>query len=136
MSNSYRCNRSPALYDFPRPLRSSVRSAVLAALRVLIPREVGERGRLALLGGEAGSGKSRLVRESANEVAGEGVLVLYGACDAVVQTAYRPFAEALDQLVRGTDPDVCSERTLGLAPACSPACFPTWTLASVGCRRR
>ncbi len=32
--------------------------------------------------------------------------MLYGACDAVVQTAYRPFAEALDQLVRITDPDV------------------------------
>lgn len=65
-----------------------------------------ERGRLALVGGEAGSGKSRLVRELAHELASEGVLVLYGACDAVVQTPYRPFAEALDQLVRSTDPDV------------------------------
>jgi predicted ATPase/DNA-binding CsgD family transcriptional regulator len=82
------------------------RSAELAALRALVPREAGERGRLALLGGEAGSGKSRLVRELAHEVAGVGVLVLYGACDAVVHTPYRPFAEALDQLVRGTDPDV------------------------------
>jgi DNA-binding CsgD family transcriptional regulator/tetratricopeptide (TPR) repeat protein len=82
------------------------RSAELATLRALVPREAGERGRLALVGGEAGSGKSRLVRELAQEVACEGVLVLYGACDAVVQTAYRPFAEALDQLVRSTDPDV------------------------------
>ncbi len=71
-----------------------------------MPREAGERGRLALLGGEAGSGKSRLVRELAQTLAAEGVLVLYGACDAVVHTPYRPFAEALDQLVRGTDPDV------------------------------
>ncbi|MGA2322022.1 MAG: AAA family ATPase [Solirubrobacteraceae bacterium] len=82
------------------------RSAELAALRALVPRESGERGRLALVGGEAGSGKSRLVGELAHEVASEGVLVLYGACDAVVQTAYRPFAEALDQLARSTDPDV------------------------------
>jgi DNA-binding CsgD family transcriptional regulator/tetratricopeptide (TPR) repeat protein len=82
------------------------RSAELAALRAAIPREVGERGRVALVGGEAGSGKSRLVRELAHEVACDGVLVLYGACDAVVQTAYRPFAEALDQLTRNTDPDV------------------------------
>jgi predicted ATPase len=82
------------------------RSAELAALRALVPREAGERGRLALVGGEAGSGKSRLVGELAHEVASEGVLVLYGACDAVVQTAYRPFAEALDQLARSTDPDV------------------------------
>jgi DNA-binding CsgD family transcriptional regulator/tetratricopeptide (TPR) repeat protein len=58
------------------------------------------------LGGEAGSGKSRLVRELAQEVAREGVLVLYGACDAVVHTPYRPFAEALDQLVRSTDPEM------------------------------
>jgi DNA-binding CsgD family transcriptional regulator len=100
------------MQQLPGPLRlppSSPfvgRSAELAALRVLAPREAGERGRLALLGGEAGSGKSRLVRELAHEVAGVGVLVLYGACDAVVHTPYRPFAEALDQLVRGTDPDV------------------------------
>ena len=82
------------------------RTAELAALRTVIPREPGERGRLALVGGEAGSGKSRLVRELADELAGEGVIVLYGACDAVVQTAYRPFAEALDQLTRDTDPEL------------------------------
>ena len=98
----------PAL---PGPLRLSSsspfvgRSAELAALRALVPRETGERGRLVLVGGEAGSGKSRLVRELAQEVASEGVLVLCGGCDAVVQTPYRPFAEALDQLVRSTDPD-------------------------------
>jgi DNA-binding CsgD family transcriptional regulator len=96
----------PGPLRLPSPSPFVGRSAELAALRVLIPREAGERGRLALLGGEAGSGKSRLVRELAHEVAGVGVLVLYGACDAVVQTAYRPFAEALDQLARGTDPDV------------------------------
>ena len=86
----------PGPLRLPSPSPFVGRSAELAALRVLIPREAGERGRLALLGGEAGSGKSRLVRELAHEVAGVGVLVLYGACDAVVQTAYRPFAEALD----------------------------------------
>ena len=57
---------------------------------------------MALVGGEAGSGKSRLVREFAYEVAGEGVLVLYGACDAVVRSPYRPFVEALDHLVQAT----------------------------------
>ena len=34
------------------------------------------------------------------------MLVLTGACDAMVRTPYRPFVEALDQLVRTTDPDV------------------------------
>ena len=69
----------------------------------LVPRADGERRRIALVGGEAGSGKSRLVREFAHAAASEGVLVLYGACDAVVRTPYRPFVEALDQLVRGVD---------------------------------
>jgi predicted ATPase len=56
-----------------------------------------------LIGGEAGSGKSRLVRELAHEGATSDALVLYGACDAVVRTPYRPFAEALEQLVRAAD---------------------------------
>ncbi len=64
------------------------------------PRAGGEGRRVALVGGEAGSGKSRLVREFAHEAARDGALVLYGACDAVVRTPYRPFVEALDQLVR------------------------------------
>ena len=96
----------PGPLRLPPPSPFVGRSAELATLRALVPREAGERGRLALVGGEAGSGKSRLVRELAQEVASEGVLVLYGACDAVVHTPYRPFAEALDQLVRGIDPDV------------------------------
>ena len=56
---------------------------------------------MVLLGGEPGSGKSRLVREFAAEAAADGALVLYGACDAVVRTPYGPFVEALDQLARG-----------------------------------
>src|SRR5271169_1762140 len=95
--------------SLPAPLRlrpSSPfvgRTAELAALGALIPRATGEGRRIALVGGEPGSGKSRLVRELAHQVASEGVLVLYGACDAVVPTPYRPFAEALDQLIRITD---------------------------------
>ena len=58
-----------------------------------------------LLGGEPGSGKSRLVRELATEAERDGVLVLTGACDAVVRTPYGPFVEALDQLARSAEPD-------------------------------
>jgi DNA-binding CsgD family transcriptional regulator/tetratricopeptide (TPR) repeat protein len=81
------------------------RSAELTMLRTLIPRAEGEGRRVVLVGGEPGSGKSRLVREFASEAAGDGVLVLYGACDAVVRTPYGPFVEALDQLARAVDPD-------------------------------
>ena len=81
------------------------RSSELAILRELIPRERDEGRRVALLGGEPGAGKSRLVRELAREAADSGALVLYGACDAVVRTPYRPFADALRELVRVGDAD-------------------------------
>ncbi len=57
-----------------------------------------------LLGGEPGSGKSRLVREFARDVARDGALVLYGAGDAVVPTPYGPFAQAFEHLVQVIDP--------------------------------
>jgi DNA-binding CsgD family transcriptional regulator len=93
----------------PGPLRLTPsfpfagRSRELATLRMLTPRAEGEALRFALVGGEAGSGKTRLVREFAHEAAAGGALVLYGACDSVVRRPYRPFVEALDQLVRSTD---------------------------------
>ncbi len=80
------------------------RAAELEMLRTLMPRAEGEGRRVVLLGGEPGSGKSRLVREFAGEAARDGALVLYGACDAVVHTPYGPFVEALDHLARTADP--------------------------------
>src|SRR5882672_7561290 len=100
---------STATLQLPGPLRLGSpypfvgRSRELETLRTLVPRLPGEGRRIALVGGEAGSGKSRLVREFARETAAAGVVVLYGACDAVVRTPYRPFVEALEQLVRGSD---------------------------------
>src|SRR5215211_1938759 len=101
------------LPGLPGPLRLTPslpfvgRSGELATLRTLLPDAGSEGGRVALLAGEPGSGKSRLVRELAQDAAaGDDVLVLYGACDAVVRTPYGPFVTALDQLVRATEPDV------------------------------
>ena len=99
----------PAL---PGPLRLTPsfpfvgRSRELAALQRLMPDVENEGSRVVLLSGEAGSGKSRLVRELAHDAATGGVLVLYGACDAVVRTPYGPFVTALEQLARVSDPDV------------------------------
>ena len=98
--------------QLPGPLRLTPsfpfvgRARELEALRALLPREEDDGTRVALLSGEAGAGKSRLVRELAHEAADDGVLVLYGACDAVVQAPYAPFLSALEQLVRVTEPDV------------------------------
>jgi predicted ATPase len=97
--------------DLPGPLRLTSsfpfvgRSAELERLRTLMPSAEGEGSRMVLLGGEPGSGKSRLVREFAADAAADGALVLYGDCDAQVRTPYGPFVEALDQLVRATEPD-------------------------------
>jgi len=78
----------------------------LATLRALVPRAPGEGRRAALVAGEPGSGKSRLVRELAHEVAGEGVTVLYGDCDGVVGVPYGPFPAALGHLVAHLDAEV------------------------------
>jgi DNA-binding CsgD family transcriptional regulator/tetratricopeptide (TPR) repeat protein len=98
------------LPQLPGPLRLTPsfpfvgRARELTTLRSLMPRAEAEGRRVALVGGEAGSGKSRLVRELAQEANTDGVLVLYGACDAVVRTPYQPFAECLDQIARICDP--------------------------------
>src|SRR5690349_24062474 len=101
-----------AMPQLPGPLRLTPsfpfvgRARELEALRALLPRDEDDGTRVALLSGEAGAGKSRLIREFAHEAADDGVLVLYGACDAVVQAPYAPFLSALEQLVRVTEPDV------------------------------
>ena len=104
----------------------------------LVPQLDGEGRRAALIGGEAGSGKSRLVRELAREAAGEGALVLYGACDPAVHTPYRPFVEALDWLVRSSDPDTLrptSARPAASSPACCRTCRSGSTALSARRRR-
>src|SRR6476646_9928234 len=102
----------PELPGSLRPVSASPfvgRSVALGRLRTLMPR-TGERSqRIVLLGGEAGSGKSRLIREYAVEAAAGGALVLSGSADAVVRTPYGPFVEALDQLSHAIEPvELCS----------------------------
>ena len=81
------------------------RAGELATLRALLERAEGGEGGLVLLAGEAGGGKTRLVRELAHEAAARGVLVLYGASDAAVSTPYQPLREWLEFLLRVCDPD-------------------------------
>src|SRR4051812_1879058 len=91
----------PLLLQPSLPFAGRVRE--LDLLRTLLSQSEAESLRFALIGGEAGSGKSRLVREFAHEAAAGGAVVLYGACDPAVRRPYQPFVEALAQLVRDSD---------------------------------
>jgi DNA-binding CsgD family transcriptional regulator/tetratricopeptide (TPR) repeat protein len=59
--------------------------------------------RVVLVGGEAGSGKTRLVTELARQVHDDGGAVLYGACSEQSTLPYEPFSLAVDQLVATVD---------------------------------
>lgn len=61
--------------------------------------------------GEAGGGKTGLVRQLAQSAAERGVTVLYGACDAVVNAPYQPFVQALSDLEQALPPTAVNERS-------------------------
>ena len=56
--------------------------------------------RPALIGGEAGVGKTRLSEHLALQVHGEGATVLYGRCDEDLGVPYQPWVQALRHLVK------------------------------------
>ena len=56
-------------------------------------------GRIVLIGGEAGAGKTRLASEFAHEAHGQGAWVLYGGCDDDLALPYQPWVQAADQLL-------------------------------------
>ena len=56
--------------------------------------------RTVFIAGEPGIGKTRLVAEIARQAHGDGALVLLGRSEDEIDAPFRPFAEALDQLVR------------------------------------
>ncbi len=74
------------------------------------------RTRLALVAGEPGIGKTRLLDEVAERAIGDGALVLRGrASEAEGMPPYLPFIEALGQHIRTTDAEVLRAQSAGLA---------------------
>jgi tetratricopeptide (TPR) repeat protein len=69
----------------------------------------GER-RVALLAGEPGVGKTRLVAELAGRVHEEGATLLAGRCDEDLGVPYQPFVEALRHFVDHSVADQLGER--------------------------
>ncbi|HET9767941.1 MAG TPA: protein kinase, partial [Thermoanaerobaculia bacterium] len=89
------------------------RDAELAQLRELWRAAVSGSGRCALIGGEAGAGKTRLARELAVYARLGGAVVLTGGCyEFEATTPYLPFVEALRRFVRDASAAEL-QRTLG-----------------------
>jgi DNA-binding SARP family transcriptional activator len=90
----------------PRPAMPFVgRSAELGRLAALAEHARADGRQIALVGGEPGSGKTRLARELAENLVSGGVHVLYGACDPAVRTPYQPVVEALEPALAELDAD-------------------------------
>ncbi|HEY3139575.1 MAG TPA: AAA family ATPase [Acidimicrobiales bacterium] len=64
--------------------------------------------RVVLVGGEAGSGKTRLLTELSRWVHERGGAVMYGACGEQPTVPYEPFTMAVDQLMTSLDPQARS----------------------------
>ena len=82
------------------------RASELAALEDALDRAVRGTPVHQLVAGEAGVGKSRLVRETSSLAAARGFRVLSGGCADVGEggVPYGPIVEALRTLVRGLEP--------------------------------
>ncbi len=75
------------------------RSEVLDALSTEWTAATVDTGRIVLIGGEAGTGKTRLAAELARRLHATGAAVLYGTCDDDLALPYQPWVQALDPVV-------------------------------------
>ena len=75
------------------------REAAMARLHEALALARGGERCVALVAGEAGIGKTRLLAEFAHAVHGRGALVLYGRCEEEPTVPYQPFVEALEPFV-------------------------------------
>jgi len=92
------------------PERANLRRAVDEALT--------GHGRLVLVAGEAGVGKSRLVAEVAHEAEARGMRALTGHCvDSEGAAPYLPYVEMIEQAVSNPrNPEVLRNALIGVAP--------------------
>ncbi|MCU1454823.1 MAG: hypothetical protein JWN46_2969 [Acidimicrobiales bacterium] len=89
------------------------RDRLSARLHDLWSTSQGPSGKVVLVGGDPGVGKSRLVRAFADEAAGQGTAVLSGTCSPIrTFLSYEPFVIALDRYTAAA-PIAELERRLG-----------------------
>ena len=91
-----------------RPLRSPFlgRDDALDWLRGQWSQARGGSGRLAVIAGQPGIGKTRLVSELGRAVRDEGAAVLLGRCHEEVLISYQPFVEAFVRYAAAVPPEV------------------------------
>ena len=80
------------------------RERELGLLRRAWQEVMREGGRLAVVHGEPGVGKTRLVSEIGRQVHAEGAFVLLGRCDEGIAVPYQPFVEALRHVIERAPP--------------------------------
>ena len=119
----------PRIVPFPERLEVARggafagRQAATARLHEALARvRAGERC-VALVTGEPGIGKTRLLAEFARTVHDDGGLVLYGRCEEGPTVPYQPFVEALEPLAGSDSPVVGPTSTGGGRPG-APAADP------------
>ncbi|HEY2855889.1 MAG TPA: AAA family ATPase [Gemmatimonadaceae bacterium] len=100
------------------------RDTQIAAVRRVLEQARGGSGRVALIVGEAGVGKSRLLRAMTDEARAAGFFILQGACfEAERSIPYAPLLDLVRLLASATSPAIVNHV---LAPAASDlvAFFP------------
>ena len=81
------------------------RALELERLRAALADALSGRGRLVMLAGEPGIGKTRIARELVREAAGRGARVLWGRCyEREGAPPYWPWLQAIRSYVDGCDP--------------------------------
>ena len=88
-----------SMYDVPFVGRQRELGTLVDALTAA---KRGEAPRLLLIAGEAGAGKTRLIREAVLAIANEGVNVYWGHCDEDHAMAYQPFVQVLSEFTSAT----------------------------------
>jgi class 3 adenylate cyclase/tetratricopeptide (TPR) repeat protein len=97
-----------------RPTPFVERDAERASLRRLVDDALAGDGRLGLIAGEPGVGKSRLVAEIAEEAQARGMQVLTGHCVGMSGVSpYLPYVEIIEQAINGPGSPLALRRALG-----------------------
>lgn len=99
------------------------RQAAIARLHEALARARGGERCVALVTGEPGMGKTRLLAEFARTVHDHDALVLYGRCEEEPTIPYQPFVEALEPLADSDTPVVGLMQAGGRRPG-APAADP------------